>query len=108
MPEGRLRVPFDGWGLFTTVHTASDNLATSFTDCLYSRDTMVCNVKTLSLRLTTTRERVGQTKQVQVRDDVRESYTNSGALQLRTATTAPEAWEATDSCCREGVHNRSK
>ena len=34
---------------------------------------------------------------VQVRDDVQERYTSSGALQLRAATTAPEAWEAMDS-----------
>ena len=52
------------------------------------------------------RQRVGQTKQVQVRDDVREPYTSLSALQLRTATTMPEAWVAMDSCCREGVSNR--
>ena len=62
----------------------------------------------LSLRRIMARERVSQTKQVQVRDDVRESYTSSGALQLRTATTAPEAWVAMDSCFREGARDRKR
>ena len=57
------------------------------TKTLPSRQDRVGQRQALSLQLTMVRERVGQTKRVQVRDDVQERYTSSSAFQLRTACT---------------------
>ena len=108
MPQGMMRASFDDWELFNMVHTASDNcnqfcrlsllpmaqwcaMPTTKTPLLW-QDKESSKTKTFSLQLIMARERVSQTKQVEVRDDVQECYTSLGALQLRTATTAPEAW----------------
>ena len=86
---GTIVNPFDDWELFNTVDTASH-------DCNQFHGLPLLPVTQWYAKdkdtFVAARQRVIQTKQVQVRDNVRERYTSLGALQLRTATTAPEAW----------------
>ena len=89
------------------------------------RDTMVHNARTKTLSLLQDKESVRakdtfitahyskrksrqSTKQVQVWDAVRERYASTALQLIKTATTAPEAWEAMDSCCRVGACNRKR